>query len=158
MKSDGVAPPCSANFQSLKGIKVPKDRTQKPSRVPRSGVIRPARVGQVRLGRKGFSTATTFLRIGIQNLETATGKFVAEIHHGAAQVLRADGIHQDFHAMLFGREVALAFLVEHHAVLHPGAAALLHIDTKMFAGIFGQGQQDFAFLGSARREADDRCS
>ena len=48
-----------------------------------------------------------------------------------------------FHAVLRHGHITLALLIEYHAVLHPGTAALLHENAQPFAPVIGLGEQRF---------------
>ena len=65
---------------------------KKPFRITRNGVFQPKL--NACLGRKGFTAATTLAGIGIGHFEAAAGEAVAEIDHGTAQVICAEGIDQ----------------------------------------------------------------
>ena len=51
--------------------------------------------GGRRLGGEGFAAAATLRGVGIGNLESAAGQRVGKINHGAAEVIGAEGVHQD---------------------------------------------------------------
>ena len=90
-------------------------------------------------GGEGFAAAAALRGVGIGNFETAAGQGLGEIHHGAADVIGAEGIHQDGYAEAGRGEIAVAFLVKSHAVLEAGTAALFDVNAKALAGAFGIG-------------------
>ncbi len=69
-------------------------------------------------GLKGFAAAATLTGLGIGNFESAAGQAVAEINNRAAQVLRAERIHQNRNPVHFRAQVVRPLLVEGHRVLH----------------------------------------
>ena len=118
--------------------------------------------GGRRLGGEGFAAATTLRGVGVGNLETAAGQRLGKIHDGTADVIGAEGIHQDGNAEGSGGEIAVAFLVKGHAILEAGAAALFDVKAKALAraggiggepglnfmgGIFGQVHHGFCDIG-----------
>lgn len=57
--------------------------------------------------------------------------------------------------MDYSSDVIGAFFVEDHGVLHPGAAALFHIDAEGFAIVFRLREEGFYFFGGAGSKLDD---
>jgi len=86
----------------------------------------------------GAATATAG-RIRVFDPEPSARQFVLKIDGRTPQKRRAAGIHKDLHALFFNDLVALLAFVQGHAVLHPGAAAVLDEDAQPFVrGLFAQ--------------------
>jgi len=85
---------------------------------------------------RGAATATA-LRIRIIDLEAGAGESVGVIDDGIAQIAGAFRVDEDLHAIARDDLVAFLSVVERHAVLHAGAAALLDENAEAFAGLAG---------------------
>jgi len=100
--------------------------TKKPSRITRNGIFQPRLYDC--LGRKRFAAATALASVGVGDFEAPIGKAVTEVHHGAAEIISAEGIHQDGDAMHLGGQVVRPPFVEDHGVLHAGTTALFYVE------------------------------
>ena len=85
-----------------------------------------------RLGRETLSATTGGLRLGNGHFETATGQGIRVIHRGALQVTCADRVHHDRYAEEFRGEIAIAFLVQGHGVLHARTTTGFDVNAQAF--------------------------
>ena len=94
---------------------------------------------------------------GIGDLEAAAGQRVGKIHDGPANVVRAKGVHHDGDAKKRLRQIIGPLLVENHAVLQAGAAALLNIDAQGLGAAFGvRAQLGADFVGGVFGQRHNR--
>ena len=99
------------------------------------------------------------MRVGVLDLETATGEGVGEIDDGSLEVAGAERIDQDADAKELGDQIIGTLLVELHLVLKTRATAALDIDPEALvsrvrfsrAAVAGaqRGEKGAAIIGSA---------
>lgn len=99
-----------------------------------------------RSGLKGFAAAAALFGVRIGDFKTTARQSVAEIDLRAAKILGTESIYQYCHPALISDDVAITLLVEDHAILHAGAAALLHIHAELFSRVVRLRQQVFYLL------------
>jgi hypothetical protein len=90
---------------------------------------------------KGRAASATARGVRIIDAKAGAGQSFGKIYGRAAEILRAENIHQNAHAVALDHFVALFHRVQRHAVLHSGASARFHENPQSFAitvGMLGE--------------------
>ena len=80
--------------------------------------LRGLRRGLARSSLERLATTAILTRVGIGDFESAPREGITEINHRTFDVILAESIYHNCHAVLIGEDIPVALLVKHHAVLH----------------------------------------
>lgn len=108
-------------------------------------------------GFEGFTAPAVLPGVWVCDFEAAAVEVVNVIHHGASEVIGADGIDDDIDVEKIGLVITVAMFIKDHTVLESGTPTGLDEKPQRLAGVFGFFALDgFHLIGCCLGEMHNR--